>query len=157
MTDLSIPFSRLRPNALIYTSGYAFQDAVVYHAKSSVVTISTFNVSTNIETDFLPKLCTKAIAVKLLVGTSPYNENNPAVLKVLHTWNNLYPNLTIVLGQKVHVKTILISQPNGLIGWAGSLNLITPTLHDLMVRLSKKQATEVETYIQQLWKQAQPL
>ena len=151
MTNLEpIPMAVCDPNAHIYTSGYMFQDSVIYHCPKTTVTISTYNVSTNIVNNFVDKLCKRATEVTLLVGINPFHHNNFAIVRQLSEWKVKHPNIRIYTASKLHVKAVLIERPRSLIGWAGSLNLITPTLNDLMVRLSKRQAVEVKTYLQKL-------
>lgn len=150
--DLGFP---LEP---IFTNGLAFYQALIESTrrrKPSIVSISTYNTSINegmtesvLET--LTSLCEISTSVHLLVGINSFHLKLFTIRATLKRYTQVLPKLRVRELQGVHMKCFLTST----CGYAGSLNLIHPTLDDLMVRLTTHQRLLVQAYFDRLWAKA---
>lgn len=157
MSNIDLSF-KLEP---IFTNGLAFYSAFIQRLVrdgNSHVFISTYNTSIN--GDFpetvsrvLTDIHGYATQIYLLVGTNPYHPQNHLIRATLSRYVLALSKLQIRLLKGVHMKTFFTPS----FGYAGSLNLIHPTLDDLMVRLSSTQLPLVHSYFLRLWDKALPL
>lgn len=153
--DLSFP---LEP---IFTNGLAFYQALIQSTKKyepGLVRIATYNTSINegftqTVTEVLTQLAHLSTSVELLVGINLHHLHISTIKSILSSHASTIPKLHIRTLKGVHVKCFLTSS----CGYAGSLNLIHPTLDDLMVRLSPTQRSLTDTYFSRLWQRAEPV
>lgn len=139
-----------------FTNGFDFYEAIIQHVKKrqpSLIRISSYNTSVNEEftplvDQYIASLCRYCKEVQLLIGINPHHPFNDKIFTILKKWESIFPNLKSARLRGVHMKATLITPSTG---FAGSLNLIHPTLDDLMVQLSTTQYREVDAYFTRLW------
>lgn len=155
--DLSVPESD------IFFSGYNYYETVlrnVVQGKSTVL-ISTLHIGINITDEldaFIRKLAHNSLELHLFVGFNEYDlERNREVLRRLRTYKKTYRNITIRQLSKLHIKACVISTNATPIAWAGSLNLVSFTLYDVMFRLTLSQSSQLHAYLLNLWSRARPV
>jgi hypothetical protein len=150
-------------NDHVFTNGYAFQQTVSRFVTkdSALVRISTYNVGISDHdgatvNDFVKDLCV-AEEVRLLVGFNPNHTQNMAFTAKYKELAKQHKNLKIRRLEKLHAKIVSVEyttpaqKKTQTRTWTGSLNLVTPTLHDLMFKLYPTQSREVCNYFDRLW------
>lgn len=157
-----IPFG-FQNNTHVFTNGFAFQQTVsrFVDENSTLVRISSYNIGLSTHDgatvdDFIKALCV-ATEVRLLVGYHTLHVQNAQFVQQYKKLSERHKNLKIRRLEKLHAKIVSVewktpSQKKAQTQtWAGSLNLITPHLHDLMVKLDPTQSRDVCAYFDRLW------
>lgn len=160
--SILVPFG-FNDNDHVFTNGYAFQQTVsrFVDKHSTLVRVSTYNIGISAHDgatvdDFVKDLCV-ATEVRLLVGFNTNHSQNVEFLKKYKSLVDRHKNLQVRRLEKMHAKIVSVewktpSQKKAQTqSWTGSLNLITPTLHDLMVKLDPTQSRDVCKYFDRLW------
>ena len=142
----------------LFTNCHEFQRVVcrLVTKETKLVRIASYNVGIGVEYDtvdsFIQSMCV-ATKVQLLVGFNPKHEKNTEISLRLSNWHKRHSNLEIRRYEKLHAKIVSITNDSTKT-WIGSLNLITPTLFDIMAKLTPEQSNELMKWFDRLWQRA---
>lgn len=138
----------------VFENCHEFQHMMGQKVKpDSIVRLASYNIGINDHDSavqsFIGSMC-KAKEVRLLVGYNIYHDKNIEINAALDALIKRHKNLDVRRLQKLHAKIVAIGDQV----WTGSLNIISPTLFDLMVKLNPKQALRVVSYFDTLFVRA---
>lgn len=152
-----VPFDQ-QDNDHVFTNCHSFQIKVgrFTNHETKLVRISSYNIGISTHDlstvgTFVDDLC-MAKQVQLLVGYNPHHDKNAEITATLNALLKRHKTLQIRRLEKLHAKIVSIQQSDNKVHtWTGSLNLITPSLYDLMVKLDLTQSKTVCDYFDRLW------